>query len=198
VSIIDASVLTMFLVALVPLAPTEPVLTAFGALAATGHGNPVVLIVAAAIGCSVSDHILYGLGRFGGARVLDRVSRRRSANAAVEWLAHHSDHWGTPILIVARWLPAGGTVGAVLAGALRWKLARFTPTSLVGSTLWSSYVVMLGYLGGSLAGEPLTGVALSVGMATVVGVAISVIFQRNNRHKADQPVAEPRMVEAGV
>jgi hypothetical protein len=31
--------------------------------------------------------------------------------------------------MAARWVPAGGTVGAVLVGMLRWRLRRFTPMS---------------------------------------------------------------------
>jgi membrane protein DedA with SNARE-associated domain len=183
VSPTDASLLTMFLVAVIPLAPTEPVLTTLGVLAATGHGSPVALIAVSAIGCSISDHILYGLGRFGGSHVPDRLHRRASSAAAIEWLGRNSNRWGIPILIAGRWLPAGGTVGAVLAGTLRWRLTRFTPTSLVGSTLWSGYVVLLGYLGGTVAGQPLAGMALSLGVAALLGATTSVILQRGHRRR---------------
>lgn len=189
VSTADLSLVTMFLVAVIPLAPTEPVLASLGVLVATGHGNPLPLLVVAAIGCSLSDHILYALGRFGGGKVLDRVGRKPSAAAAIEWLNRHSARWGSPILIAGRWLPAGGTVGAVLAGALRWPLTRFTPTSLAGSTLWSGYVVLIGYLGGTLAGDPLTGMGLSLAVALLLGLCSSMLLQRSRRRQVAEPVA---------
>ena len=195
VSITDLSLLTMFVVAVVPLVPTEAILTSFAVLVATSHGNPLPLLAVSAIGCSISDHVLYGFGRFGGARVLDRVSRRPSATAVVDWVSRNIDRWGVPILIAGRWLPAGGTVGAVLAGTLRWKLARFSPTSLAGSTLWSAYVITLGYLGGTVAGDPVTGMILSLGVALLIGFTTSVVVQRNHRRRAG---VTPAVVEARV
>lgn len=184
VSITLATLVTMFLVAVVPLAPTEPVLTGFGVLLASGHGSPVAVIAVAALGCSVSDHLLYGFGRISGVRMLDRLRRRPATAAAIDWLSRNSKRWGTPILVAGRWLPAGGTVGAVLAGTLRWRLRRFTPASLIGSTLWSSYVILIGYLGGSIAGQPLAGIALSLAVALLIGTLTSLLLQRSHRRQA--------------
>jgi len=198
VSLTELSLVTMFVVAVVPLVPTEAILTSFAVLVATSHGDPVPLLVVSAIGCCISDHILYGFGRFGGARVLDRVSRRPAATAVVAWVSRNINRWGIPILIAGRWLPAGGTVGAVLSGTLRWRLARFSPTSLIGSTLWSGYVIVLGYVGGTVAGDPITGMILSLGVAALLGTATSVVVQRNHRRRAATVAVVPTVVEAGV
>lgn len=182
----DYSLFGLFVVCVVPLAPTEPLLIADAVLAATSrHGvSPVWLVLVSGIGCSISDHILYGLSRFGGARVLDWAHRRASAGNAVDWLSHNINRWGVPTLILGRWLPAGGTVGSVLAGALRWRLPRFSPTSLAGCTLWSAYVVTLGYLGGSIAGNPWIGMLLSLGAATVVAAVTRLFLRRGQRKRA--------------
>jgi membrane-associated protein len=198
VNLTDLSLLTMFVVAVVPLVPTEAVLTSLAVLTATSHGDPVSLLVVSTLGCCASDHILYGFGRFGGARVLDRVSRRPSATAVVGWVSRNINRWGIPILIAGRWLPGGGTIGAVLAGTLRWRLARFSPTSLIGSTLWSGYVILLGYLGGTVAGDPVTGMIVSLGVAALLGATTSVVVQRNHRRRTVAAVATPTVVEAGM
>jgi membrane protein DedA with SNARE-associated domain len=190
-SIPIAAAITMFLVAVIPLAPTEPVLAAMGVLAATEHVSPLGAIVIAAIGCSLSDHLLYAVGRFAGGPALTRLRRKPAVDAATQWLIRNSTRWGVPILIVGRWLPAGGTVGALLAGTLRWPLRRFTPTSLAGATLWSTYVALLGYLGGSIVSQPVLGLAFSLGLATLFGLTASVLLQRAHRRHAATETALP-------
>jgi membrane protein DedA with SNARE-associated domain len=198
-SIPIAAAITMFLVAVIPWAPTEPVLAAMGVLAATEHVAPLGAIVIAAIGCSLSDHLLYAVGRFAGGPALARLRRKRSVDAATEWLIRNSTRWGAPILIIGRWLPAGGTVGALLAGTLRWPLKRFTPTSLTGATLWSTYVALLGYLGGSIVSQPVIGLVLSLVLAALFGLTASVLLQRaHRRHAAAEAASVPTAEQAST
>jgi membrane protein DedA with SNARE-associated domain len=179
------ALITLFVVGVVPLAPTEPVLVGMGVFAASGRLPLVAVIAVAAVGCSVSDHILYAFGRFAGVPVLERLAGRRpSVAAAHAWLTRRVLRWGAPVLVVGRWLPAGGTVGAVLTGTLRWRLVRFTPASIIGSTLWSVYGALIGYLGGALTGDSFLGLLVSLGLAAVLGVGSSVIVQRNHRNRA--------------
>jgi membrane protein DedA with SNARE-associated domain len=177
------ALLTLFLVGLVPLAPTEPVLVGMGVFAASGRLPLVWVIVVAAVSCSMSDHLLYAVGRIAGVRVLRRLSGKPSVTAANEWLSTRITKWGAPILVVGRWLPAGGTIGSVLTGTLRWRLHRFTPSSVVGGLLWSSYVALIGYFGGAITGEPLTGLLLSLGIAALLGIGFSIAIQRAH-HRA--------------
>jgi membrane protein DedA with SNARE-associated domain len=181
VSIPLAALVTLFVISVVPLLPTEPVLAAMGVLAATNHTTPALVIAVAAVGCSISDHLIYALGRATGARVLARLRRKASVDTAANWLRHNAARWGTTVLIAGRWLPGGGTVGAVLAGTLRWRLTRFTPASVIGCTLWSAYVAMIGYLGGSIAGEPAVGLLLSLAVAGLTTGLGSVLLQRAGR-----------------
>ena len=90
------------------------------------------------------------------------------------------------MLVAGRWLPAGGTIGALLAGASRWRLRRFTPASLTGASLWSLYATLLGYFGGSLTRQPLTGLLLSLGVATARALLTSVLARRTR--PAGRPV----------
>lgn len=200
-SITDATLLTMFVVAFVPLAPTEPVLASLGVLLATEHaqsGTVLEVIAVAAVGCCLSDHLLYGFGRFTGGRILDRLRRRPAPAAAIDWLNRNSRRWGVPVLIVGRWLPAGGTVGAILAGALRWPLRRFTPCSMIGSTLWSCYVVAIGFMGGTVAGQPLAGIALSLAVALLLGTASGQLLRRGQRRRSTTGPADPPTSEVST
>jgi membrane protein DedA with SNARE-associated domain len=186
----------LFLVGLVPLAPTEPVLVGMGVFAAAGHLPLISVIVVAAISCSLSDHILYLVGRIAGVRVLRRLSGRPSVVAANSWLSTRITRWGAPVLVVGRWLPAGGTIGSVLTGTLKWRLVRFSPASVIGSALWSTYVALIGYLGGALTGQPLAGLLVSLGIAAVLGLVCSLFVKRAHRGRvakedSDSPSEEP-------
>ncbi|MBU3067138.1 VTT domain-containing protein [Nocardia sp. NEAU-G5] len=174
-----AALITAFVVAVLPIAPTEPTLVGLGALAAVLHVSPIVLILVAGLGCSASDHLLYAAGRWGGARVLAWLSRGRATGRATGWLVDRAERWGVPVFVAARWLPAGGSAGAVLAGSLRWRLRRFTPTSLLGSMLWACYATMLGYIGSAFTGNPLAGLGISLIVAVVVMLAMRPFLHQN-------------------
>lgn len=174
---IGTALVTLFLVGLVPLAPTEPVLIGMGVFAATGRVPLVAVIVTAAVACALSDHLLYVVGRVAGIRALRRFAGRPTVTAAHEWLSRWITRWGAPVLVVGRWLPAGGTIGAVLTGTLRWRLARFSPASVLGSALWSTYVALIGYFGGTVIGRPVVGLLVSLGVAAVLGVLSGVVVR---------------------
>ena len=161
---------TLFLVGLIPIAPTEPLLVGMGVLAATGRLPLIAVILTAAVACSVGDHLIYGAARIAGGRLQGRLRRRPAIRAVQHWLEQRVARWGAPMLVVGRWLPAGGTVGAVLAGTLGWRWSRFTPVSVIGSALWSTYVALVGYAGGAIVGAPLLALVLSLGVAVFVGL----------------------------
>jgi membrane-associated protein len=183
-----ATLLTVFVVAVVPLVPTEPMLVGLGVLAAATHTVPVSVIVVAALGCSASDHLLYLCGRCAGGRALRRLARRPAGATVQAWLTRGVARWGASVLVAGRWLPAGGTIGALLAGASRWRLRRFTPASLAGASLWSLYATLLGYFGGSLTRRPLTGLLLSLGVAAALALLTSVLARRTR--PAGRPVGQ--------
>jgi membrane protein DedA with SNARE-associated domain len=181
-----AALVTLFVVGLVPLAPTEPVLVGMGVFAASGKLPLLWVVVVAAVACTLSDHLLYVIGRIAGVRALRRLSGKPSVAAANDWLSRRLARWGAPILVVGRWLPGGGTIGAVLTGTLRWPLARFTPASVIGSTLWSAYVALIGYVGGALTGSYVTGLLVSLAIAAALGIGSSIAIQRAH-HRAHPP-----------
>ena len=77
-----AGLLVLFVVALVPLLPTEVTILGMGVAAAQGGTSLALVIAVASAGCVLSDQALYALGRFGGRAVLTRLSRRRRFAAA--------------------------------------------------------------------------------------------------------------------
>jgi membrane-associated protein len=189
---ISAAALTLplvFVIAMIPLAPTEAMLLACGVLAAAGELSLVPVIVVASLGCAVADLINYRLGRVLGSHALDRLHRRSSAHAVVEWVTGQLTERGEPILVAARFVPGGGIAGAMLAGVLRWPMRRFLPVSAVGSTLWTSYAVLVGYLGGRLVEHPVLSMLLSLAVATAVSVPAGMLVRRAQRRTVAAAVA---------
>jgi membrane-associated protein len=175
-----ASLVVLFLVAVVPLAPTEAVLIGAGVLAATGAVPLYLVVLVAAVGCLVSDLINFTAGRRMGMRALDKVNRNTRARAMVVWTADRLASRGETILIAARFLPAGGIVGALLTGALKWPLRRFVPVAAVGSALWSLYPATVGYVGGQLVDEAWLAMLLSFGVATLISVPVGMVIRARN------------------
>ncbi|MEU5690861.1 VTT domain-containing protein [Actinosynnema sp. NPDC020468] len=175
------ALLVLFVVAAVPLAPTEAVLIGCGVLAAAGELSLGSVILVASLGCFVADLVNFGVGRSAGMRAMRRFGRRGGSRAVVEWTAGQLARRGESILVAVRFIPGGGLVGALLAGALKWPWRRFVPVSFVGSSLWSGYTAVLGYFGGQIISDPLLAAAVSFGVATVISVPIGMAVKSAQR-----------------
>lgn len=180
----------LFVVAVVPLAPTEAVLIGYGVLAASGELSLTAVIAVAAAGCALSDLINFGIGRGAGMRALARVGRRPGPRAVITWTAAKLATRGESILVGVRFVPGGGLAGAILAGALRWPLRRFTPIALVGATLWSAYTATLGYFGGQVFTDPVVATLISFGVATLISVPIGMAVKAAQRRAVDAAVPD--------
>lgn len=178
----------LFVVALVPLAPTEAVLIGYGVLAASGELSLTAVIAVAAVGCALSDLVNFGIGRGVGLRALARFGQRPGPRAVIAWTASKLAGGGESILVAVRFVPGGGLVGAVLAGSLRWPLRRFAPIALVGAALWSAYTATLGYFGGRLFTDPIVATLVSFAVATLIGVPIGMAVKAAQRRAVDAAV----------
>jgi membrane-associated protein len=186
------SLLVLFVVAVVPFAPTEAVLIGYGVLAAAGELPLGWVIVVAAVGCTVADFVNFGVGRGLGMRALRRFNRSSRSRAVVAWTAGQLADRGESILVAIRFVPGGGIIGAVLAGSLRWPRHRFLPVAVLGATLWSAYAALLGYVGGQVVTEPALAILVSLGVALVISVPAGMAIRATQRRvveAAATPVA---------
>jgi len=173
-----AALLLLFVIALVPLVPTEVALLGMGVAAAQGEVGLAPAIAVAAAGCFLSDQVLYSFARTRGITVLDRLRKRRNVDNGLRWIDRHAGQHLRAILVVSRWLPSGGTVGSLLAGALHWPRGQFVAASAIGVTLWSTYVALLGYLGGQFVQEPGVSLLVSLAVAAALGAGLSVVVRK--------------------
>lgn len=189
----------VFLVGFVPLLPTEPVLISCGVLAASGKLPLQWVVVTAITSCVLADLVNYGIGRRIGHPAIARFAQRRTPALVLDWIKERLARNAEPILIAGRWLPGGGTIGAVLCGSLRFPVRRFAMASMIGCTLWCLYATLLGYLGGELADDDIPlALAVSLGIAAVLSLPASMFLRAQRRRVVatavdidDDPDLEP-------
>src|SRR5262245_9462385 len=125
--------------------PAMPWLLAAGALAPTL--NPVEAIGVTVLACLVADSAWFYVGRRKGKQVLGLLCRiSLEPNCCVKrsegFLAHHADKG----LVAAKFLPWLGMVIPPLAGTVGMSYRRFLLFDGIGSLLYSSSGILLGFV----------------------------------------------------
>ncbi len=159
--------------ACIPFAPAEPLLVAAGSYAATGALHLAVTVAAAAAGSLVSDLAKYALGRVAGPSLLARLRGREAGARAVAWIETRTRRIGPAVIVPSYFVPFGVVAATLLCGALRLPLGAVALASTVGAALWAAMFVLLGYAGGALTHDPLTGALLALPVALVLGMLFS-------------------------
>ncbi|MGC4894461.1 DedA family protein [Micromonospora sp. DT31] len=163
-----------------PAVPGETVVITAGVFAAGGEPNLVLVIVTAALGALVGDHISYAIGRGGGANRLARLPAGSRRRASSEWARRAVDGRGGMILMTARYVPGGRTAVTLTMGAVRYPLRTFFLYDGLACITWGIYCGLLGYFGGlAFEHNPLTGLLAGVGLSlAVTGLAEAARWAR--------------------
>jgi membrane-associated protein len=172
-----------------PAVPSETLVVTAGVFAAA-HGAPnlYLVIVVAALGAFVGDHLSYLLGRGAGGRLLDRVQPGTRRHAAVLWARRSLASRGGLVLVVARYIPGGRTAITLTMGSVRYPLRRFTGFAALAAVSWAAYCSLVGYIGGkAFEDNPLKGVILGIGLAVAMTVVVELVRHRLRRRVAPQP-----------
>lgn len=173
--------------AVLPILPSETAAIVCGIQAARGQLSlPLVLVVAAA-GAFAGDNTSYALGRWVGEPVQQRLFAGNTARGRLEWAKGFLSDRGSYVLVIARFIPGGRTATTFTAGLVRLPWARrFVPYVAIAAVLWSSYAVLLGYLGGRTFREkPFYALLLAFGIALGITVMIEA-FRRFRGARSDR------------
>jgi membrane-associated protein len=158
---------------LAPILPSESVVVAAAALAASGRLSVILVAVAAAAGALLGDNLAFLCGRKWDPcmrRRLEATPRRRER---LEWAAHQLDHRGGTIIVGSRFIPGGRTATMIAAGLLEMAWRRFVALDLAAAVIWALYGTAIGYFGGTaFEDEPVVGIGVALALALVAGVAI--------------------------
>lgn len=131
----------------VPPVPSEVVLAMSGYLASAGRVNVVLVILAATAGSLIGALALYYAGAAIGEerlrRWLDRLPLVDSEelDRADKWF----EKYGKWAVLIGRMVPVVRSLVSVPAGANRMPLGQFAGLTVLGSGVWNSIFVGLGY-----------------------------------------------------
>ena len=159
-----------------PIVPSESLVITAGVFAAGGEPHLAGVIVAAALGAFIGDHISYFIGRTAGERMMRRA--KPGSKKAAAWARGHKllDDRGGVILIVCRYIPGARTAITLTAGAVSYRLRSFSFFDGIAALSWGIYSALIGYVGGeAFEDSPWKGLALGLGIALTVTLLVEVI-----------------------
>jgi membrane-associated protein len=173
-----------------PLVPSESLVITSGVFAATGEPVLPLVILAAAAGAFIGDHVAYGLGRTAGGRLGERAGEGTRKRKAFDWAGNILDSRGGLIVIVCRYIPGARTAITMTAGAVRYPVRRFSFFDGIAALSWGAYSALVGYVGGAaFEDDPFKGLALGLGLAlAVTAVVEGVRHVRASRQPASSTV----------
>jgi membrane-associated protein len=159
-----------------PIVPSESLVISAGVFAASGEPNLLGVIVVAALGAFIGDHISYFIGRFAGEKSMKRA--KPGSRKAAAWARGHkllTDRGGT-ILIVCRYIPGARTAITLTAGAVAYRLRSFSFFDSIAALSWGAYSALVGYIGGAaFEASPWKGLALGLGIALTVTFTVELV-----------------------
>lgn len=176
--------------AMFPLLPSETIVIAAAVLAANGHLNIALIVIAAAVGGLLGDNGAYAVGHSGLRRLAERLLSSEKSRGRLEWARSQLQRRGVWIIVVARFIPGGRTATTYTAGTvgMPWK-RRFLVADAVAVTLWALYASALGYIGGSAFENNLW---LPMLIAAAAGLLVGGIGELVRRKVLDRPAGARR------
>jgi membrane protein DedA with SNARE-associated domain len=126
--------------------PVSFVLVAAGSFAQQGELKLTSVMLAASTAAILGDNIGYGVARWGGRRLVDRITRRFGGTKKIEKAEALSKKWGGAGVFFSRWLVTElGPWINVTSGITRYPWGHFLLWGVIGEILWVVLYVMLGY-----------------------------------------------------
>jgi membrane protein DedA with SNARE-associated domain len=168
---------------------SEIVLPVAGGLTATGHLPFLWLtIIVAVLGELAGESIAYAVGRFGGVPAIERFGKYVGLHHSHLLRVHRFfERYGTFAIFICRFLPVVRGIAGFPAGVAEMSVLPFYLWTLLGSLIFCSALIGIGYgLGGHLDSIlPLLHrggtIALIVAVIIVVGIVVVVRLRARKR-----------------
>ncbi|MGI9117230.1 MAG: DedA family protein [Gaiellales bacterium] len=174
--------------------PGETILLLAAAASTRGVLDPWRVALVASVAVIVGDNIGFCVGRYGGRRLVDRLSHIGHVEAGVAWGERFFELHGGKAVLLARWTAGLRIFGAWIAGMSGMSWPRFLVWNAIGGVSWACAITAAGYLFGRSVGrvESILGTAGAVAFAIVAIIAIGLLLRRlhhRQRERADRLLA---------
>lgn len=126
--------------------PSEAVMPFVGFLVADGKWNLWIAILATSVGSITGSLISYFMGYYGGKPLILKVGKYLLLNQHdLKWTEEFfSRRGGTLTLFISRFIPVVRHLISIPAGMGKMKLLPFFLATLIGATIWNSFLLVLG------------------------------------------------------
>ena len=136
----------MALESMIAPVPSEVVMPPLGMLVYQGKFTWAGAIIATSIGSLVGSLISYYLGYFGGKPLVMKVGRYLLLNEEhLDLTTHWFNRHGSATVFICRFIPVVRHFISIPAGIARMNLLKFAIYTLVGATIWNTFLLWLGY-----------------------------------------------------
>ncbi len=127
--------------------PVSLLLVAAGSFVEQGELKLWQVIIVASTAAILGDQIGYGLARWGGRRLVSRITRKICGEAKIRKAEALAKRWGGPGIFFSRWLVTElGPWINVTSGLAGYPWRRFIIWDVLGEFLFVILYVMLGYI----------------------------------------------------
>jgi len=179
--------------------PGETTLTLAAIYAGNTHKLTLAgVIVAAALGAIVGDNIGYGIGRYGGYRLLRRYGRYvRIDEHRIKLGRYLFARHGGKVVFFGRFVSVLRTYAAFLAGTMQMHWLWFLVCNAAGGIVWATIFGVLFYEFGSALEKLQTPVDIALGVAALGVVALGIWYARRKEAELGRLAEEAFPDEAG-
>ncbi|MBJ7607894.1 MAG: DedA family protein [Candidatus Dormibacteraeota bacterium] len=168
----------------IPL-PGETMLIAAGLYAGTTHNLSIeVIVIAAASGAIIGDNIGFGIGHWGGYRLLLRYGRYiRVDESRIKIARYLFMRHGGKVVFFGRFVSVLRTYAAFLAGTARMSWPPFLLFNATGGIFWAVAWSLGAYFAGAYIQSLSTPVNIALGiLAVVVIVVFTLVLRREEKN----------------
>ena len=174
--------------------PGETVLIAGAIFAGSGELNVVAVGVVGFCAAVVGDNIGYGIGRFGGRRIVDRWGKYVFLTPErLDKAERFFDRQGAKIITIARFIEGLRQVNGIIAGITEMHWLRFVVYNALGAALWVGTWVSVGYFAGqhiTTIYNAITMYSLYAAIGAVVLIAAWIVHRIYKRRKSMAEAAQ--------
>jgi len=133
------------------ITPSEVVLSLAGWMLIEAHGHhPSMILLGglyAGLGSALGASIAYWVARIGGRPVVDNFARLFHIDLAhVDTAERHIQRWGIGLVLFGRVIPGVRTLVSIPAGLARIPFSAFFAATFLGSYVWCTLLIGVGYL----------------------------------------------------
>ncbi|MFT8314452.1 MAG: DedA family protein [Clostridium sp.] len=138
----------LFESACIPI-PSEIILPFGGYLSFKGHLNLILVIISGTLGGTVGSIIAYLIGSRGGRPLVEKYADKlHLSKEKIEKSDTMFNKYGDKIIFFSRLLPIIRTFISLPAGIAKMNFSKFVLYTIVGSAIWSAFLVYLGFIMG--------------------------------------------------